>query len=79
MALPNVVLDLNAGMAGLALPEEAKQKMLHVDDEIAGLIEAADMPADQAGAHRTKPELVSPVAGELICEDAAILAHGIAD
>ena len=59
----------NAGMTGLALPEDAQQKMLHLDDEIAGLIEAAEIPADQAGAHSTKPELVSPVAGELICGD----------
>ena len=39
--------------------------MLRLDDEMAGLIEAADMAADQAGAHPTKPEPASPVAGEV--------------
>ena len=38
--------------------------MLRLDDEMAGLMEAADMAADQAGAHPTKPEPASPVAGE---------------
>ena len=57
------MLDLHAGIAGLALPEDAKHGMLHLDDEIAGLIEAADMAADQAGPHSTKPEPVSPVPG----------------
>ena len=39
--------------------------MLHLDDELAGLVEAADMPADQDGAHSTKPEPASLVPGEL--------------
>ena len=59
------MLDLDAGMAGLS--EDAKHEMLHLDDELAGLIEAADVPADPAGAHITKPEPASPVPGRLIC------------
>lgn len=51
--------------AGLALPESAERDMLHLDDEIAGLVEAAEIPADQAGAHPTKPEPVSPTTGQL--------------
>ena len=39
--------------------------MLRVEDELAGLIEAANTPADQAGAHTTKPEPASLVPGEL--------------
>ena len=39
--------------------------MLRLDDELAGLVEAADMPVAQAGAHTTKPEPVSPVPGQL--------------
>ena len=39
--------------------------MLHLDDELAGLIEAADMAAAQAGAHPTKAEPVAPVPGEV--------------
>ena len=58
------MLDLDAGIAGLALPEDAKHGMLHLDDEIAGLIEAADTAADQAGAHSVKPEPAASVPGE---------------
>ena len=43
----------------------SRNVMLHLDDELAGLVEAADMPADQARAHSTKPEPVSPMSGEL--------------
>ena len=39
--------------------------MLRLDDEMAGLIEAADTPADHAGAHPTKPEPASSVAGNV--------------
>ena len=44
--------------------QPAERDMLHLDDELAGLIEAADMPADQHGAHTTKPEPTSSVPGE---------------
>ena len=60
----DVVLDLHAGIAGLALPEDTKHGMLHLDDEIAGLIEAADTAADQAGAPSAKPEPAASVPGE---------------
>ena len=43
----------------------AERDMLHLDDELAGLLEAADMPAAQAGPHPTKPEPASPVPGEV--------------
>ena len=51
--------------AGSAPPEDAERDMLHLDDELAGLVKAADMPAAQAEAHTTKPKPVSPVAGQL--------------
>ena len=38
--------------------------MLHLDDELAGLIEAADAPADQHGMHTKRPEAASSVPGE---------------
>ena len=44
-------------------PSHAQVKagvLLRLDDEIAGLLEAADMPAE---AHGTTPEPVSPVPG----------------
>ena len=44
--------------------EPGERDMLHLDDELVGLLEAADMPADQDGTHTTKPERVSPVPGE---------------
>ena len=44
--------------------EPGERDMLHLDDELAGLIEAADTPAGQAGAHSTKPEPALSVAGE---------------
>ena len=40
-----------------------ERDMLRVDDELAGLIEAADTPADQHGAHTTRPEAASSVPG----------------
>ena len=54
--------------AGLVAPEDAERAMLHLDDEIAGLLEAADMPAGQDRTHTTKPEPASPVAGQLHTE-----------
>lgn len=59
------MLVLNAGTAGLAPSENAGHVMLHLDDELAGLVEGADMPADQARAHSSKPEPASPVPGEV--------------
>ena len=41
-----------------------ERKLLRLDDELAGLIEAADTPADQAGTHSTKPEPIISVPGE---------------
>ena len=38
--------------------------MLHLDDELAGLIESADMPADQHAAHSTRPVPAASVPGE---------------
>ena len=40
--------------------------MLHLDDELAGLLEAADMPADKGKMHTTKPQASSTVSGELL-------------
>ena len=45
--------------------EPGVRVMLHVDDELAGLIEAADPPADHNGAHSTKSEPASSVPGEI--------------
>lgn len=59
----DVLLLLGAGNAGLALPENAEHVMLRLDDEIAGLIEAADVPAAPDSAHSTVPEAVSSVPG----------------
>ena len=67
----DVVLDLNAGMTGSAPPGNAEHTMLQLDDELAGLIEAADTPAGQAGPQSTKPEIVSLMAGE------AAFAHSL--
>ena len=38
--------------------------MLRLEDEMAGLIEAAEVPADSHGAHSTKPDPASSVTGE---------------
>lgn len=57
---------LDAETAGLVPSEDtepAGHVMLHLNDEIAGLIEAADIPADRAGAHSTKPEPATLVPG----------------
>ena len=45
--------------------QPGERNMLHLDDELAGLLEAADMPADPAGVHSTKPEAASSVPGEV--------------
>ena len=42
-----------------------ERDMLHLDDELAGLVEAADMPAAQAGAHPIQREPASSVPGEV--------------
>ena len=49
--------------AGLAVTEDTERGMLCLDDELAGLLEAADMPADQHAAHATKPEPASSMPG----------------
>ena len=72
----DVLLDLDAETAGWASSEDAEHVMLHLNDEIAGLIEAADMPAAQAGAHSTKPETASLVPGKnsvVVCMASAVL------
>ena len=46
--------------------EPAERDMLHLDDELAGLVEAADTPAGQDGTHSTKPEPAVSVPGELL-------------
>ena len=60
----SVMLSLDAGPAGLALSQGAEHIMLHLDDELAGLIEAADVPAGQDKIHSTQPDAVSLVPGE---------------
>ena len=55
----------------------ASNVMLHLDDELAGLVEGADMPADQARAHSTKPEPASPVPGECIMFAAALSSRAV--
>ena len=42
----------------------SKRDMLRLDDELAGLMEAADMPADQHGANTAKPHTASAARGE---------------
>ena len=58
-------MDANMRVAELRMGT-AEHIMLRLDDELAGLIEAADIPADQAGAHSTKPDPASSVAGKCI-------------
>ena len=43
--------------------EPAGRDMLGLDDELAGLMEAADMPADQHMAYTTKPEAATSLPG----------------
>lgn len=54
------MLNLDAGMAPSG---DAEHAMLRLDDEIAGLIEAAEVPAVQHGTHSS--DAVSTVPGEL--------------
>ena len=54
-----------------ALAMAASHVMLHLSDELAGLVEAADVPAGQDRTHPTKPESASPVPGERIMPAAA--------
>ena len=44
--------------------ESGEHVMLQLDDELAGLLEAADTPAAQARMHPTKSEPASSVPGE---------------
>ena len=46
--------------------EPSARDMLHLDDELAGLIEAADTPADSHGTRSTKPAPVVSVPGEVL-------------
>ena len=41
-----------------------ERDMLHLDDEMAGLIEAADTPVDGRAVHSARPEASSSVPGE---------------
>ena len=50
------MLNVVAGIAGSALPEHAERDMLDLDDEMAALIAAAAVPADQTGTHSSEPE-----------------------
>ena len=62
-----IVSIWGAEMAGLAPSGDdalAEHAMLDLDDEIAGLVEAAAVPAGQDGAHSTKPEPTSAVPGK---------------
>ena len=45
-------------LGGSALLEHAECAMLDLDDEMAALIAAAAVPADQAGTHGSGPEAV---------------------
>ena len=51
--------------------------MLHLDDELAGLIAAADPPADQHGVHSTKPEAAPSVLGEDSLAHSTLLLLGV--
>ena len=44
--------------------EPVERAMLRLDDEMAGLIEAADTPADGHAARSTRPEASSSVPGK---------------
>ena len=46
--------------------EPNERDMLHLDDELAGLIAAADAPADQHVTHSAKPEPVVSLPGEVV-------------
>ena len=46
--------------------EPVERAMLHLDDEMAGLIEAADTAAGQDGTHSSKPEPAVSMPGEVL-------------
>ena len=55
--------------------EPAEHDMLRLDDELDGLVEAADTSADEHGTPSTKPGLPPPVPGQTKPKsDAALLA-----
>ena len=61
--------DLGQSWPGLfwlppADDEPAERDMLHLDDELAGLVEGADTPAAQHKMHSTKPETAPSMQGE---------------
>ena len=58
----DVLLNLDAGLAGLAPSGDAEHVMLRLDDEMAGLVEAAEVPADSHGTHSS--DAVSPMPGQ---------------
>ena len=64
-AVPKTVLMSFGLDAGVAASENAEHVMLRMDDEIAGLIAAAEVPADHNKAHTSQPDAVSPVLGEI--------------
>ena len=69
---------ITAGSALVAKqPGSEQSSMLRLDDELAGLIEAANMPADEDRAHPTKP--VSPLSGELPGVQSRLSAAILAD
>ena len=51
----SVLVSLPAGIVDLAPSEGAEHVMLCLDDEMAGLIEAADVPAGQDKSHSPQP------------------------
>ena len=61
----DIMLSSDAGIADLAPSQGAERDMLRLDDELAGLIEAADVPVAQDKMHSPKPDAVSLVPGEL--------------
>ena len=45
--------------------DSSKRGMLRLDDELAGLTEAAEVPANQHDTHTTKPEPLLSLQGEV--------------
>ena len=68
VSMPRSASVTEQSSSEMIVPSHALQvstgAMLHLDDELAGLVEAADMPAGQDGGHTTKPEPTSSVPGE---------------
>ena len=52
--------------------DDVERDMLRLDDELAGLMEAADTPAGQDASHPTKPEPASSLPGECIMPAAVL-------